>query len=486
MLKSQEDLLNYMQESANLLEFKQKKIRGRTRLIDFTQFTFPKFQPGLHHKIIADALDDVAEGRCDRLMIQAPPRHTKSELGSRRFPAYYMGRFPDKQIITSTYSGDFALDFGRDVRQIVQSEEYKALFPEVTLAADSTAKGHWRTSSNGIYVAVGVGGPITGRGADLALIDDPFKNRQDAESQVMRDNVWHWYTSTLRTRLQPNGAIVLICTRWHEDDLAGRLLERMEHGGEQWKIVTLPAISEAGEALWPEWYPLTELARLKASIGPRDWLSLYQQTPTAETGTFFQREWFKRYTDAPEKMNYYVTADFAVSADEGDYTEIGVWGVDTLDNIYAVDWWYGRKTADVWIERLLDFCERYSPFAFVGEMGPIRRAIEPLLERRMRERGVFIAPTWLSHATGDKAANARSFQGLASMGRVFFPRLEWAERVLDQLLRFPGGRWDDAVDTCSLLGRQIAKTWKSRTEPAPVRIEWDAPLTMGQMMSRDE
>jgi len=276
----------------------------------------------------------------------------------------------------------------------------------------------------------------------------------------------------------PGGAIVLICTRWHEDDLAGRLLDRATRGGEQWKVVSLEAINSAGEALWPEWYPRRELDRIKSSIGPRDWLSLYQQTPTAETGTYFQREWFKRYRDAPEKMNFYVTADFAVSADEGDYTEVAVWGVDSLDNLYAVDWWSGRKTADIWIERILDFVERYRPFAFVGEMGPIRRAVEPLLERRMRERGVFIAPTWLP-TTADKTATARSFQGLASMGRVYFPQNEWAERVLDQLMRFPGGRYDDAVDACSLFGRHIANTWKARGESRDTpKLEdvWNLPM----------
>lgn len=462
-----------------------RRRQARRSLIDFTSYTLPKFQVGEHHRIIADALESVERGECDRLMIFAPPRHTKSELASRRFPAWYLGKHPDRQIITTTYAGEFAQDFGRDVREIVSGDEFSRIFPGVGLAADSAARGRWHTNSGGVYFAVGVGGPITGRGAHLALIDDPVKNRQDAESQLIRETVWHWYTSTLRTRLMPGGAIVLICTRWHEDDLAGRLLDRMERGGEQWKVVSLPAVGDHGEALWPEWYPRTELDRIRSSIGPRDWLSLYQQTPTAETGTYFKREWFRRYTDAPQRMNFYVTADFAVSADEGDYTEIAVWGVDSLDNCYAVDWWSGRKTADVWVEKLLDLVDRYSPHAFVGEMGPIRRAVEPLLERRMRERGVFIAPTWLSHATGDKAANARSFQGLCSMGRVYFPALEWAERVMDQLLRFPGGRFDDAVDACSLFGRHLANTWAARTEPAPVNVDWDAPLTIGQFMGRN-
>lgn len=720
------------QEAAQELLARRQARKG---LIDFTRYTFPKFQPGAHHIQIAQALESVERGECDRLMIFAPPRHTKSELASRRFPAWYLGKHPDRQVITTTYAGEFAQDFGRDVREIVQSQEFGRLFEDVTLAADSAARGRWHTNSGGVYFAVGVGGPITGRGAHLALIDDPVKNRQEAESELIREQVWHWYTSTLRTRLMPGGAIVLICcmtgdtpvlmsdwsekplrdvragdevmsyecgnlvpqrvlnwvnhgpdnvyeirtthatvkanerhpflvdrdgsnqwirvrnlrvgdrvvsigesgaeshasfvksqrvrsdiatrittstngqvvighlrsmlnravkricaigmelmrqitmpcyspsmvsapsaaadwtanasssaltmimqramsaacyvtdailrsgtaqpprglkaarniseiisirevgredvfdiqvertenfianglvshnTRWHEDDLAGRLLDRMKHGGEQWKVVSLPAINESGAALWPEWYPLNELERIKSTIGPRDWLSLYQQTPTAESGTYFKRDWFRRYTEAPTSLNCYVTGDFAVSADEGDYTELAVWGVDSTDKVYALDWWAGRKTADVWIDRLLDLVEANKALRFVGEMGPIRRAIEPLLERRMRERGVFVACEWLP-TNADKAAQARSFQGLASLGRVYWPQVEWAERVIDQCLRFPGGRFDDAVDACSIFGRFIASTWAARTEPAPVATDWDAPLRIGDFFKK--
>jgi predicted phage terminase large subunit-like protein len=459
-----------------------RRRQARKHLIDFTQYTLPKFQVGAHHRIIAEALESVERGECDRLMIFAPPRHTKSELASRRFPAWYLGKHPDRQLITTTYAGEFAQDFGRDVRSIVDSSEYRNLF-DVRLAADSAARGRWHTDAGGVYFAVGVGGPITGRGAHLALIDDPVKNRQDAESQLIRDQIWHWYTSTLYTRLMPGGAIVLICTRWHEDDLAGRLLEQAERTGEKWKIINLPAIKDDGTALWPEWFPLESLQRTKQTIGPRDWLSLYQQTPTAETGTYFSREWFRRYTDAPKELNVYITGDFAVSANEGDYTELAVWGIDSHDNVFAIDWWSGRTSADVWIDRLLDMASRWKPIHFVGETGPIRRAIEPLLERRMRETGSWVTPIWLT-TSADKASTARTFQGMAAQGRVHFPKTDWAERVIDQLLRFPGGRYDDAVDACSLLGRHLAQTWAARETPAPVAHNWNAPLTIGQMLKR--
>lgn len=444
---------------------------ARRSLLDFTRYTYERFEPAAHHARIAEALERVERGECRRLMIFAPPRHTKSELSSRRFPAWYMGRNPAKQIITCTYSGEFATDFGREVREIVAGEEYQALFPGVHLAEDSKAKGRWHTTNGGVYVAVGVGGPITGRGAHLALIDDPIKNRQDADSEVVRETVWKWYTSTLRTRLMPGGAIVLVLTRWHEDDLAGRLLEAARHGGEQWEVVNLPAVSDDGQALWPEWYPLPELNAIKAAVGPRDWLALYQQQPTADDGTFFKREWFRdRYTELPKGLRVVITGDFAVTEGDGDFTELAVWGQGD-GKFYALDWWHGQADPSVWIETLLDLVRKWKPLWFVGETGPIRRALESTIRRRMQERNTFCATDWLPHGGADKAVNARAFQAMCAQGQVQFPDTEWAERVIDQLLRFPAGKFDDAVDTCGLFGRHVDKAWAlpQTKQPTPRR-----------------
>lgn len=459
--------------------------RARNSLLSFTEYTYPAFQAAQHHQQITDALERVERGECKRLMIFAPPRHTKSELASRRFPAWYIGRNPDKQIITCTYSGEFATDFGREVKGIVGSEEYQRLFPDVHLAEDSKAKGRWHTNKHGVYVAVGVGGPITGRGAHLALIDDPIKNRQDADSETIRESVWKWYTSTLRTRLMPGGAIVLVLTRWHEDDLAGRLLEAQQNGGEQWEVINLPAI-ENGLALWPEWYPIEELDRIKGAVGPRDWLALYQQTPTAEEGTYFRREWFEsRYTALPDNLAVYMSGDFAVTADGGDFTELAVWGVDPLDNIYVLDWWHGQTSSDVWINEMLLRFKRFEPQFFIGETGPIRRAVEPQLKEAMRRTRSYCALEWLSSG-GNKEASARSFQALCAQGRVRFPLGQtWAERVIDQLLRFPAGKHDDAVDTCGLFGRFIHRVW-SNTEPKPqpqLEDVWQTQLKVADFRS---
>lgn len=446
--------------------------KARAHLIDFTRYTKPDFEVGEHHERIADALERVERGEIDRLMIFAPPRHTKSELASRRFPAWYLGRHPDKQLIASTYSGEFALDFGRDVRGIVQDERFRKLFPDVTLAADSQAANRWHTNQGGVSVYVGVGGSITGRGAHIALIDDPFKNREEADSEVNREAVWRWYTSTLRTRLMPGGAIVLILTRWHEDDLAGRLLERQK---DQWTVVELPAIQNEGtdheKALWPQWYNLDALHRIKSDIGHRDWASLYQQNPTPDEGTFFKREWFTFYKSPPERLHRYTTGDFAVTDGDGDYTEIATHGYAPDGTLYlGMDGWYGQTAADKWIEALIDQVERNKPFAFFGEGGPIRRSIEPFLIRRMRERKKACRLEWLP-ATADKPTMARPLQAMASMGKVKLPDNEYGHRLLAQFLTFPAGKFDDAVDMASLMARAIDQAHPAVLTTAPTNAD---------------
>lgn len=446
---------------------------AQNSLLAFTEYTYPKFQPAEHHKIICEALERVERGECKRLMVFAPPRHTKSELCSRRMPAWYLGRNPDRQLICVTYAQEFADDFGRDVRQIVASDEYQNVFTGVSLSPDSKSRNRWHTNQGGVAVFTGVQGPITGRGGHLILIDDPVKNRQDADSETVREAVWAWYTSTLRTRLMPGGAIVLVMTRWHEDDLAGRLLESMELTGEQWEIISLPAI-DAGKALWPEWYDLKSLEQIKATIGPRDWLALFQQSPTADEGTFFKREWFNTYDTPPAHLNIYMSGDFAVTENGGDFTELGVWGVSPDRRLYLLDWWFGQTTSDVWITEMVERFRYWKPQWFIGESGPIRRAIEPILKRRMFDTSSFCAIEWLPHGQANKEASARPFQALCAQGLVYFPDTTWAERVKDQLLRFPAGRYDDAVDTCSLFGRFIDMTWaKSVPKPKDDTVKLD-------------
>ena len=412
-------------------------------------------------------------------MIFAPPRHTKSELASRRFPSWYLGRNPNKQIITSTYSGDLASDFGRDVRNILKEQEYLNLFPEVSLRDDSKAANRWHTNKGGIYVSVGVGGPITGRGADIALIDDPIKNRQDADSETIRDNIWDWYTSTLYTRLMPGGAIILIQTRWHEDDLAGRLLEQQKNGGDKWEVVDLEAINDNDEALWPEWYPIESLKRIRSNIGEREFSALYQQKPQPEEGVYFKREWFNRYTlgEHPKNTNKYGAGDYAVSDGEGDFTEQGIIAVDSDKNIWFTDWWSGQTSPDVWIESTIDLQIKHKPECWLAESGVIKRSVEPFLKSRMVQRNSWTILEWLP-TTGDKRAMARSFQGMAAAGKVYIPLCDWGDALIDQLIRFDSGVYDDKVDVVGLFGRWLANIWtRSAPEEPPKPKVYDYKFT---------
>jgi hypothetical protein len=313
--------------------------KARTDLLAFTKYTMPSYQEAPHHKMIATLLESVALGLTSRAMIFMPPRHGKSELASRRFPAYYLGRFPQSEVIAASYNSDIAADFGRDVRSIVNSDEYGAVFPGVTLRPDSKAADRWHTSGGGAYRAAGIGTAMTGRGADLLLIDDPIKDREEADSELRRGRVWDWYRSTAYTRLSPNGRVVVIQTRWHEDDLSGRLIERMQAGGDDWEILDLPAIGADGRALWPERYPLDRLEAIKGTLGQREWSALYQQRPQPDEGGYFQRGWFKEWTKKPPQLNIYGTSDYAVTDNGGDYTVHRVWGVDPDGDIYRLDGW---------------------------------------------------------------------------------------------------------------------------------------------------
>jgi predicted phage terminase large subunit-like protein len=420
--------------------------QARRSLLRFTEYTNPLYQRAQHHEQIAAKLEAVERGEIDRLMIFMPPRHGKSELASKRFPAWCLGRDPQRQIIAASYNSDLANDFGRNVRNLVAEPEFGQVFPGVTLAPDSQAAMRMNTNHGGTYVAAGVGTAVTGRGAHIALIDDPFKDREEADSERRRELVWDWYRSTLYTRLMPGGAIVVICTRWHEDDLAGRLLEQ---DAGQWDVLSLPAISPMGEALWPDWYDVPALQRIRDTVGQREWSALYQQQPQPDEGTYFQREWFRTWARVPF-VRYYGTSDYAVTEGSGDYTVHTIWGVDAGGSIYRVENWRGQTASDVWIEKKLDLIERYQPMAWFGESGVIRRAIEPMLTRRMAERRIYCRLEWLS-SIADKPTRARSFQAMLAGGRVFFePGADVSE-----FLSFPAGKHDDQVDTASMIGRAI-------------------------------
>lgn len=439
---------------------------ARKNLLAFTEYTTPLWRPGKIHREICFQLERVVKGEIDRLMLLCPPQHGKSQIASRRLGAYMLGIDPTEDIIAASATETLAEGFGRDLRNCITSREYRNVFPETILAEDSQAKGRWNTKQGGSFYAVGVGGQLFGRGG-MAIIDDPFGSWGDAQSENQREKVWEWYQGTLYNRIRPGKPIILIQHRMHEDDLAGRLIDRQEKGGDKWEIVNLPALID--DPPWPERYDAEALTRIRDNSDPRQWSALYLQNPTPEEGTFFQRGWFRRHAaaapaNARQSRHIYITSDFAVTEGGGDYTEHAVWGYGANGTLAQMDWWSGQATADVWIDKLLDLIEIWKPLCYFGEQGVIEKAVRPMLVRRMRERKISCRLEWIP-SVRDKATRARAFQARASMGKVSLLNDDRGERVLSQLLTFPAGKHDDAVDVCSLMGLVIDEAHPGIVEP---------------------
>jgi predicted phage terminase large subunit-like protein len=380
-----------------------------------------------------------------------------------------------------------ATDFGREVRNIVASEEFSFVFPDTRLASDSKAANRWNTNKGGYYVAAGVGGGITGKGADVLLIDDPIKDREEADSENTRQKIWDWYTGVAYTRLMPGGSVILIQTRWHDDDLAGRLLEAQEKGeGDKWEVLNLPAIDELGRPLWPEWYDLEALTRIKNVLPSRDWNALYQQNPIPEEGDYFKRDWFQWYSrkDLPKQLKMYGASDYAVTENGGDFTEHGVFGVDENDNLYIVDWWFGQTSPEKWIKELMRLAKEYKPLAWAEESGQIQKSVGPFIDKRQQEEGNYFYRKQYA-SSKDKPTRAQSFRGRAAQKKIFLPKnTDWADRLLHQLIRFPAGKNDDAVDVCSLLSRMLAELVKVPIKKPKQKGKWPQQMTINEIIAQ--
>ncbi|OUW88854.1 MAG: hypothetical protein CBD86_01925 [Gammaproteobacteria bacterium TMED226] len=445
----------------------------RKRLLPFVERFNPDYQAGWVHKDVCKRLEDfskaVVEKKSPRLMLFMPPRHGKSTLASVAFPAWHMGRNPEHEFISCSYSGSLAMGFSRKVRQLLREPTYKTAF-STRLDPDSQSAEAWLTTSGGGFVAAGVGGGITGKGAHVLVIDDPVKNREDAESQNNRDSNWDWYTSTAYTRLAPGGGILVILTRWHDDDLAGRLLKATTEGGDEWEVVRYPAIAEeveqfreSGEALHPERYDIPSLTRIQKAVGPRDWSALYQQNPVADDGDYFSRNMILYYDPEDidqECMKFYCAWDLAIGKrDRNDYTVGIVVGVDEDDQLYIVDLVRGRFDGLEIVEQILDLYETWKPSIIGIEKGHIEMALGPLLEKRVRERGLYEA-YFKDLKTGrrDKEARARAIQGRMQQGMVYLPRdALFTGPLVAELLRFPNGIHDDQVDALAWVGLMMTE-----------------------------
>lgn len=463
-----------------------KRILSRKRLLPFVERFNPDYLAGWVHKDICQRLEkfseQVANKESPRLMLFMPPRHGKSTLASVAFPAWHLGRHPDHEFISCSYSGSLAMSFSRKVRQLLREPVYKNVFEKSRLDKDSQSVESWQTTQGGGYVAAGVGGGITGKGANVLVIDDPVKNREDAESDNNREATWDWYTSTAYTRLSPGGGILVILTRWHDDDLAGRLLKQAEDGADQWEVIRYPAIAEIdenfrkqGESLHPERYNVDALEQIRKAIGPRDWSALYQQNPVSDEGDYFSRDMIRYYEydeiDTAE-LNYYCAWDLAIGQrDRNDYSVGIVVGVDEYDNLYVVDVVRGKYDGFELVEQILDLYETWRPGIVGIERGHIEMALGPFLQKRTRERGLSEAYFKdLKVGRRDKEARARAIQGRMQQGMVYFPKdAVWTGTMVAELLRFPNGAHDDQVDALAWIGLMMTEfaTFYERPEHVP-------------------
>jgi predicted phage terminase large subunit-like protein len=425
---------------------------------DFMKFVgemWPGFINGAHHKVMAQKFQDIAEGKCKRLIINMPPRHTKSEFASYLLPAWFLGKYPGKKIIQCSNTAELAVGFGRKVRNLVGSEQYARIFPNVSLRSDSKAAGRWSTNSNGEYFAIGVGGTVTGKGADLLIIDDPHSEQEAAIANTnpeVYDKVYEWYGSGPRQRLQPGGSIIVVMTRWSKRDLTGKILKSsIERDGDTWEIIDFPAILPSGKALWPQFWRLEELQALKEELPVSKWNAQYQQQPTSEEGALVKREWWQEWTqEKPPVCEYIIQSwDTAYTKNErSDYSACTTWGVFYLNedemqpNIILLDAVKERLEFPELKERALQYYKEWEPDVFIVEA---KAAGSPLIFE-LRRMGIPVSEFTPTRGN-DKIARMNSVTDLFASGKVWAPRKRWAEEVIEEMAAFPNSEHDDLVDS---------------------------------------
>lgn len=450
----------------------------RKSLIAYSVAQWSGYQAAHHHRLIANALERVTNGQLKRLMINMPPRHGKSMEASEFFPAFYLGHHPDHQILHTAYNQELVDGFGRKVRNQLKDELYNVLFPGTVLADDSQAANKFNTTQLGAYFAVGVGGSATGRGAHLLLIDDPVKDREDADSERMRQTLKDWYTSVAYTRLMPGGAIVIIQTRWHEDDLSGWLLREHEH--EKWEVLNLPAWDDneaPKEALWPEMYPIERLRQIRQTLPPRDWEALYMQRPRAGIGAEFRRGWLNHYTDVnPAGMFKIMLVDPASGKRENnDHTSIWMIGLGEDENYYVLDMVRDRLNLTERAEAVFRLHRKWKPGQVRYERYGMMADIEHI-KSEMNKRSYRFSIIEVGGAT-KKEDRIRRLVPLFERGRVWFPQalaytngqgkqIDMVHHFIEEeYLAFPVGRHDDMLDALARIAEPTLDTpWPSKRQ----------------------
>ena len=432
-----------------LLLKKQKQELIRNDFMSFVKEVWPEFIEGRHHKEIADKFNKIASGKIKRLIINMPPRHTKSEFASFLLPAWMVGRKPDLKIIQTTHTTELAIRFGRKAKVLIDSPEYQRVF-ETRLDPDSQAAGKWETEQKGEYYAAGVGSAITGRGADLLIIDDPH-SEQDAMNPEALERAYEWYTSGPRQRLQPGGAIVLVMTRWNQKDLTGKLLNAQSKlKADQWDVVEFPAILPSNKPIWPEYWKLKELEGVKASLSIGKWNAQWMQNPTAEEGSILKREWWRLWEkpSIPPLQHIIQSYDTAFSKKEtADYSAITTWGVfypdeDSAANLILLDAMKERLEFPELRKTALEQYQYWKPDTVIIE----GKASGMPLTYELRKIGIPVINFTPSKGQ-DKHSRVNAVSPMFESGMIWAPDEEYADEVIEECASFPYGDNDDLVDS---------------------------------------
>jgi hypothetical protein len=450
--------LRVLEAQLTKLEKLKERELCQDKFIKFVEKVWPTFISGRHHKIMAAAFERVAKGELKRLIINMPPRHTKSEFASYLLPAWFLGRFPHKKVIQTSHTAELAVGFGRKVRNLVDSDVYTNIFPHLSLQVDSKAAGRWNTSKGGDYFAIGVGGAVTGKGADLLIIDDPHSEQEAALAATnpeVYDKVYEWYTSGPRQRLQPGGAIVVVMTRWAQRDLTGQVIKASaQRGGEEWEVIEFPAIMPSGKPLWPEFWSLEELSALKEELPNSKWQAQYQQNPVGNEAAIVKRDWWKVWEkDDPPPCEYILqTWDTAFEKHQrADFSAGTTWGVfnnpedDDRPNIILLDTYKKRVE---WVQLKRDVLEQYNQWEPDGMLIEKKATGAPLIYE-LRAMGIPVQEYTPSKGQ-DKIARLNSVSDIIASGKVWVPQTRWAEELVDEIAAFPSGEHDDLVDATTL------------------------------------
>ena len=432
---------------------------AKTDFMAFVKYVWPSFIHGRHHEKMAAAFERIAEGKVKRLIVNMPPRHTKSEFASYLLPAWFLGLYPGKKVIQASHTGELAVGFGRKVRNLVDSDAYKDLFPNVALQADSKAAGRWATNYSGEYFAIGVGGAVTGKGADLLIIDDPHSEQEATLAEVnpeIYDKTYEWYTSGPRQRLQPGGAIAIIMTRWSKKDLTGQVLKAAaQRSGEEWEVIEFPALLPSGRPLWPEFWSLKELEALKLELPNAKWQAQYQQSPTSDVSAIIKREWWRIWEhDDPPYCEFKIQSwDTAfLKTERADYSACTTWGIFYKDddtgisqaNIILLNAFKKRMEFPELKKRAQEEFREWEPDSLIVEA---KAAGSPLIFE-LRAMGIPVQEFTPSKGN-DKIARLNAVADIFASGRVWVPNTHWAEELVEEVASFPSGEHDDMVDSMS-------------------------------------